>query len=89
LRVVTRLDELPAVALYLDPGGVENRALVLTDEVHRQPLPLCLYLEADLPERVALVFIGQEGAANRGVDGDRGDLVPSVQAAMGGDRGFE
>jgi len=53
--------------------------------VHRQPLPRGVHLEANVLERVTLALDVSEGPSNRGVDGDRLDLIPSVQAAVRGD----
>jgi hypothetical protein len=69
--------------------GLEDRPFVLTGEVHRQQLPRGVHLEANVLERVTLALDGPEGPGNRGVDGDRLDLIPSVQAAVRGDGALE
>src|SRR4029450_13752645 len=89
LRVVTGVGERAVTALHDDPEGLEGRPFVLTDEVHRQPLPRGVHLEADVLERVTLALEGPEGPGNRGVDGDRLDLIPPAHAAVRGDGAFE
>jgi hypothetical protein len=52
LRVVACVDERAITALHLDSAGFEDRPLVLTTEVHRQPLPRGVHLKANIVERV-------------------------------------
>ena len=83
LRVIARFDDLAVATLYHDAGRLEDRTLVLTNEIHRQPLPGGVNLEADVVEHVTLAF-GEPGrACDRRGDIDRCDAVPSVQAAVG------
>jgi hypothetical protein len=85
LRVLACADERAVTALQDDPEGLEDRPFVLAGEVHRHQLPRGVHLEANILERVTLALEGSEGPGNRGVDGDRLDLIPSVQAAVRGD----
>src|SRR5207249_10036903 len=89
LRVLACVDERAATALDDDPAGLEDRPFVLTGEVHRHQFPRGVHLEAIVRERVTLALEGPEGPGNRGVDGDRLDLIPSVQAAVRGDGAVE
>ena len=89
LRVVACVDERAVTALHDDSEGLEDRPFVLTDEVHRQQLPLGVHLEANVLECVTLALDGPDGPSNRGIDGDRPDLIPSVQAAVCGDGALE
>src|SRR6266700_618301 len=89
LRVLACVDERAVTTLDDDPAGLEDRPFVLAGEVHRQPLPRGVHLEADVLERVALALEVPEGPGNRGADGDRPDLIPPVQAAVRGDGAVE
>src|SRR5215471_12274190 len=85
LRVVACVDERAVAALQDDSAGLEDRPSVLTGEVHCQPLPRGVRLEANVLQRVSLVLEGPEGPGNSCVGGDRLELIPSVQAAVRGD----
>jgi hypothetical protein len=56
LGVIARIDKRAVTALHHDAGGLEDRTLVLTDEVHRQQLTCGVNVEADVLERITLAF---------------------------------
>src|SRR6266567_9204515 len=89
LRVLACVDERAVATLQDDPAGLEDRPLVLTGELYRHQLPCGVHLEANVPERITLALEVPEGPRNRGVEGDRLDLIPSVQAAVRGEGALE
>ena len=89
LRVVACLDERSVSPLHLNTRGLEHRPFVLTDEVHRQVFPLGAHLEANGPEGVTFALEVPERSGDRRFYRDRRNVVPSVQAAVGGQRRVE
>ena len=89
LRVVARVDERAVTTLHHDPGGLEDRTLVLTDEVHRQQLSRGVNLEADVLDRITLAFDVLDRPRDRCGHIDRCDAVPPIQAAVRRDGDLE
>jgi hypothetical protein len=81
--LVACVDKLAVTALDDDARGLEDRLLVLTDEVHREQLPFGVGLEAYVLERIRFALDVPEGPRDGGVDGDRRDLIPPVHAVRG------
>jgi hypothetical protein len=89
LRVVACVDERTVTALQFNALWLEDGALVLTDEIHRQRLPRGVHLKANVLEPVTRALDGPESPGDRCADRDRLDLIPSVQPAVRGDRCLE
>jgi hypothetical protein len=87
--LVAGLDNRAVTALDDDARGLEHRPLVLADVVHRQQLPFGVGFETNVLEDVRFALNVPEGPGNGGVDGDRFDLIPPVQAAVRGEGALE
>jgi hypothetical protein len=89
LRLVAFVDDRAVTALDHDAQRLKHRPFVLADEIHRQHLPFGADLQTNLLEYVRLALNVPEGPSDGGVNGDRGDFTPPVQAAVRGDGTIE
>jgi hypothetical protein len=80
--LVACVDDPAVAALDDDARGLEHRPFVLADEVHRQQLPLGVGFETNVLEDIRFALNVPEGPGDGGVDGDRIELIPPVQAAV-------
>src|SRR5215472_4560230 len=83
-RVFTAVDRCAIAVFDDDSGWLEDETCLSPDEVQRQQLAGGIHIESHILGRVTISLDDPQRPGNRSVDGDRGDLVTSIQTPVGG-----